>query len=74
MLGVHTIGGHLATLSGTERFQVVVTRDGDRAAKDEESGVEIVAMVGYFQIWRQAGVDDAETVASQFGFEFETIH
>jgi hypothetical protein len=74
MLGVHAIGGHLATLSSPEGFRVVVTGDRDLAAKDEEPGVEIVAMVGYFHIRRQAGIDDAETVAALFCFEFYTVH
>jgi len=74
MLGMHAVGGHLPALPGTEGFRIIVAGNGDLTTKDKESGVEIVAVIGYPQIRCQTGVDNAVALAPQFGFEFETIH
>jgi hypothetical protein len=45
MLGMHAVGGHLTALPGAERFRLIVAGDGDLAAKDEELGVKIMAVI-----------------------------
>jgi hypothetical protein len=74
MLGMHAAGGHLTALPSAEGFRLIVTGNGDLTAKDEELGVEIMAMIGYPQIRCQAGVDNAVALTPEFRFKFETIH
>src|SRR5262249_15775559 len=52
VLGVHAAGGSLAALPGAERFRVVVAGDRDLTAEDEQSGVEVVAVVGRSHVRR----------------------
>jgi hypothetical protein len=71
---VHAACQHLAALSGAERFRGVVANDGEFTTEYEQSGVEVMAMVGLSHVRPKTGVDRAEAVAPQFRFEFPVIH
>ena len=45
MLGMHGVGGHLTALPGAEGFRLIVAGNGNLAAKNEELGVEIMAVI-----------------------------
>jgi hypothetical protein len=74
MLGMHAVGRHLTALPGAEGFRLIVAGNRDLAAKDEELGVEIVAVIGYPQVRCEAGVDNAVALVPEFRFKFNTIH
>jgi hypothetical protein len=74
LFGMQAAGGDFTTLPGTECFRVVVARYGDLAAKDEQSGVEVMTVVGFSRVRSQAGVDDAKAVVPECSLEFKTIH
>jgi hypothetical protein len=74
LFGMQAAGGDFTALPGTECFRVVVARYGDLAAKNEQSGVEVMTVVGFSRVRSQAGVDDAKAVAPEVSLEFKTIH
>ena len=74
LFGMQAAGGDFTALPGTECFRVVVARYGDLAAKNEQSGVEVMTMVGFSRVRSQARVDDAKAVAPEVSLEFKTIH
>jgi hypothetical protein len=74
LLRVHAAGGHLAALSSAERLRDVVACDGDLAAKHEQPGVKVMAVVGFFQVRPQAGENGPEAVTPQVRFEFGLVH
>ena len=53
---MHAARRYLAALPGAEGLRVVVTGDGDLATKDEQPGVEVVAVVGCSNVWSQAAL------------------
>ena len=74
LLGVQAAGGYFAALSGTKGLRLVVARDGDLAAQYEKSGIEVMAVVGFFHVRPQTGENGPEAVATQFRFEFGLVH